>query len=204
MKVKQRRFLNGDYGDDSENALWKREWIIKARVKRAPDNLQRIVVGVDPAVTGKETSDDTGIIVGAKAMMNGEEHYYILADRTFHGDVSGWGAEVAATYNAFMADCVVGEVNQGGDLVEMNIRNYNRDIKYKSIRATRGKAVRAEPVADLYRRGFVHHVGEFIELEDQQCTWTIDSKESPNNMDALVWVITELSAKGSREAKVLR
>lgn len=200
---KKRRFLYGEYGDDSEHALWKREWIINNRASVAPE-LQRIVVAVDPAVTGKETSDDTGIIVVGKTVINREEHYFVIADRTFHGDVSGWGAEVAATYKRYMADCVVGEVNQGGDLVEMNIRNYDRHIKYKSVRASRGKAIRAEPVADLYRRGLVHHVGEFIELEDQQCTWTQDSGESPNNMDALVWGITELSTKGSQEATVLR
>lgn len=200
---KKRRFLDGEYGDDSEFALWRREWIIKGRVKNEPE-LKRIVIGVDPAVTGKETSDDTGIIVAGKAILNKEEHYYILSDRTFHGDVSGWGAEVAASYKRFMADCVIGESNQGGDLVEMNIRNYDRHIKYKSVRASRGKVIRAEPVADLYRRGFVHHVGEFVELEDQMCTWTPDSGESPNNLDALVWAITELSIKGSREAQVLK
>ena len=201
---KKRRFLDGDYGDDADNALWGREWIIKGRATQMPTNLQRIVVGVDPAVTGKESSDDTGIVVAGKNVINGEEHYYILADRTFHGDVSGWGAEVAATYNRFLADCVVGEVNNGGDLVEMNIRNYDRQIKYKSVRASRGKAVRAEPVADLYRRGFVHHVGEFIELEDMMCTWTPESGESPDNMDAMVWALTELSQKGDRYAAVLK
>jgi phage terminase large subunit-like protein len=201
---KRRRFLDGDYGDDAEGALWRREWIIKGRIEEKPESLQRIVVGVDPAVTGKATSDDTGIIVAGKKIIDGEEHYYVLSDRTYHGDVSGWGAEVAATYSNFSADCVVGEVNQGGDLVEMNIRNYDRHIKYKPVRASRGKAVRAEPVADLYRRGFVHHVGEYVELEDQMCTWSIEAGESPNNMDALVWAMTELSQKGSMKAVVLR
>ena len=200
---KQRRFLYGEYGDDSEYALWKREWIVNNRANKRP-HCERVVVGVDPAVTGKETSDDTGIIVAGKLIMNGEEHYYIFGDRTYHGDVSGWGAEVVATYKAFQADCIIGEVNQGGDLIEMNIRNYDRYVKYKSVRATRGKYVRAEPIADLYRRGLVHHVGEFTELEDQLCTWTEESGESPNNMDALVWALTELSERGTRYAEVLR
>ncbi len=195
---KKRRYLWGDYGDDSEYALWKREWIISNRVKEAPENMQRILIAVDPAVTGKETSDDTGIVPVGKAMIGKDEHYYILSDRTYHGDVTGWGSEVAAAYKYFNADCVIGEVNNGGDLIEMNIRNYDRNIKYKSVHATRGKAIRAEPVADLYRRGFVHHVGEFLELEDQMCTWTPDDKESPNNMDALVWGLTELASIGNR------
>lgn len=196
---KKRRYLNGDYGDDSLYALWSREWIINSRVQNQPD-LQRIVVGVDPAVTGHETSDDTGIIVAGKAVINNEEHYYILSDRTYHGDVSGWGVEASVAYDKYLADCVVGEVNQGGDLVEMNIRNYNRNITYKSVRATRGKAIRAEPIADLYRRGFVHHIGDFIELEDQMCTWTPGSGDSPNNMDALVWALTDLSSLGERKS----
>jgi len=196
---KKRRFLEGEYGDDSEFALWERQWIMNGRVLNTPDSLKRIVVAVDPAVTGRETSDDTGIIVAGKQIINTEEHYYIIADRTYHGDVSGWGAEAAATYNKYDADCVVGEVNQGGDLVEMNIRNYDRNIKYKSVRATRGKTTRAEPIADLYRRGLVHHVGEFLELEDQMCTYVQGiGMSSPDNLDALVWALTELSEKGNR------
>ena len=95
---------------------------------------------------------------------------------------------------ATKADKVIAEVNQGGDLVEQNIRNYNRQIPYESVRATRGKAVRAEPVADLYRRGFVHHVGDFLELEDELCTWSaLANQPSPNRLDALVWAVAYLA-----------
>lgn len=190
---KKRRFLYGEYGDDSEFALWKRDWIIKNRVNAIPTDLTRVVVAVDPAVTGKETSDDTGIIVCGKKKLNGEWHYYVLDDRTYHGDVTGWGQEVVAAYKKHKADKVIGETNQGGDLVKMNIRNYDSQIPFEEVHATRGKIVRAEPVADLYRRGLVHHVGEFFELEDQMCTYTEDNGESPNNMDALVWGIAHLS-----------
>lgn len=201
---KKRRFLFGEYGDDSEFALWKRQWIIENRVEKAPETLLRVVVGVDPATTGKDTSDDTGIIVVAQARRGQDDHYYVLADKTYHGDVTGWGQEVVAAYKLYKADRVIGETNNGGDLVEMNIRNYDRQIAFEGVHASRGKAVRAEPIADLYRRGFVHHVGEFPELEDQQTSWTVDSPDSPNNMDALVWAIAYLAGLGEPYKRVVR
>ena len=199
---KKRRFLYGDYGDDSINALWRREWISNNRYNTIPE-LKRIVVSVDPAVTGAENSDDTGIIIVGESTIGAETHYFVLEDATYHGGVTGWGEEVVAKYKKWMADKVIAEVNNGGDLVEVNIRNYDRNISYDSVHASRGKAIRAEPISDLYRRGFVHHVGEFIELEDQMCTWTIDSGgESPNNMDALVWGVSYLAGIGSDDARM--
>lgn len=193
---RRRRFYLGEYSDDTEGALWKREWIVKNRVIEVSD-LTRIVVAVDPAVTGNENSDDTGIIGVGSKLINGKEHYFVLDDATYHGDVTGWGQSVVDLYNKLKADTVVAETNQGGDLVEMNIRNYNRNIAFKKVTATRGKALRAEPVANLYDMGLVHHVGNFMELEDELCTWSPMDKESPNRLDALVWGITYLSEKGS-------
>lgn len=193
-EAKRRRFLLGEFGDDAEGALWKRDWIGKYRIKNAPDKMTRVIVAVDPAVTGTEKSDDTGIVTVGMALINNERHYYVLSDDTYSGGVIGWGQEVCRVYEAFKADKVVAEINQGGDLVETNIRNYNRQISYDSVRATRGKAVRAEPVADLYRRGFVHHVGDFLDLEDELCTWAPNTNApSPNRLDALVWGIAYLS-----------
>ena len=193
---KRKRFLLGQYSDATEGALWDVDWILKSRVSSHPESLMSVVVGVDPAVTGNDNSDSTGIIVAARAKVNGEDHYYILADNTVHGSVTGWGLKAAETYNKYSADCVVGESNQGGDLVEMNIRNYDRNIKYKAVRATRGKAMRAEPIADLYERGLVHHVGEFPELEEQMITWTPESDFSPDNLDACVWALSYLAGIG--------
>ena len=193
---RRRRFYLGEYSDDTEGALWKREWIVKNRVIEVSD-LTRVVVAVDPAVTGNENSDDTGIIGVGSKLINGKEHYFVLDDATYHGDVTGWGQSVVDLYNKLKADTVVAETNQGGDLVEMNIRNYNRNIAFKKVTATRGKALRAEPVANLYDMGLVHHVGNFMELEDELCTWSPMDKESPNRLDALVWGITYLSEKGS-------
>jgi PBSX family phage terminase large subunit len=193
---RRRRFYLGEYSDDTEGALWKRDWIIRHRVESVSD-LTRVVVAVDPAVTGSETSDDTGIIVVGSKTIDGKEHYYVMDDFTYHGDVTGWGQSVIDAYRRHSADLVVAETNQGGDLVEMNIRNYDRSIKFKKVTATRGKALRAEPIANLYDMGLVHHVGNFLELEDELCMWTPEDKESPNRLDALVWGVTYLSGRGS-------
>ena len=192
-EAKRNRFLYGRYSDASEFALWKPEWIIANRWSDPLPNLVRVVIGVDPAVSGGEKSDDTGIIVAGCGMVAGVKHFFILDDLTYHGDVTGWGQMVANAFNDAKADCVVAEVNQGGDLVEMNIRNYNRNIPVRQVRATRGKAVRAEPIADLYRRGLVHHVKELPDLETQMISWTPESDESPDNMDALVWALSFLA-----------
>lgn len=193
---RRRRFYLGEYSDDTEGALWRRDWIARTRVDGVSD-LTRVVVAVDPAVTGTENSDDTGIIVCGTKMVDGKEHYYVVDDYTYHGDVYGWGKSVVEAYTKHKADRVIGEVNNGGDLIEMNIRNYDRNISYESVRATRGKALRAEPIADLYERGLVHHVGNLTELEDELCSWTPLDSESPNRLDAVVWGLTYLSAKGT-------
>jgi phage terminase large subunit-like protein len=187
-EAKRRRFLTGEYSDGSEFALWKWDWIIENRVKQSPTDFSRVVVAVDPAVSNTENSDDTGIVVIGEY----NKEYYVIGDYTYSGDVTGWGQKVVEVYNKHNADMIIGEVNQGGDLVEMNIRNYGRLLPYKSVRATRGKAVRAEPIADLYRRGMVHHVGEYAELEEQMTTWEPGS-DSPDNMDALVWGLSYLT-----------
>ncbi len=200
---RRRRFYLGEYSDDTEGALWKRDWIIRHRVESVSD-LTRVVVAVDPAVTGSETSDDTGIIVVGSKTVDGKEHYYVVDDFTYHGDVTGWGQSVIDAYRRHSADLVVAETNQGGDLVEMNIRNYDRSIRFKKVTATRGKALRAEPIANLYDMGLVHHVGNFLELEDELCMWTPEDKESPNRLDALVWGVTYLSGRGSGEMTISR
>lgn len=194
-EAKRKRFLYGEYTDSTEGALWQWDWIANNRVKEFPD-LTRVVVAVDPAVTGTDTSDDTGIVIVGRSGRGQDTRFYVLADHTYHGSVTGWADEVVRVYNKYQADCVVGEVNQGGDLVEANIRNAGAHVAYRPVRATRGKAVRAEPIADLYRRGLVHHVGVFNDLEFQMTHWTPEDKDSPDNMDALVWGISHLMRKG--------
>lgn len=194
----RKRFLLGEWQDDNENALWKRESMINPyRVKASPAHLERIVIGVDPAVTQKETSDHTGIVAAGCKKLGGQMHYYVLDDRSLVGSPHEWAATAVNAYNEYMADRVVAEVNQGGDMVEQTIRNVDRRVSYSGVRATRGKIVRAEPIAELYERGLVHHVGEMPLLEDEMCSYCgFDNEKSPDRMDALVWALTELSQKG--------
>ncbi len=186
---KRRRFLDGEWLDDPEGALWKRSMIDDHRHTGTLPNLVRIVVGVDPAVTGSETSDETGIVVVGK---DERGHLYVLGDYSVRGSPLDWAKQVAWAVDKHRADRVIGETNNGGDLVEVNLRTVSKSLPFKKVTASRGKYIRAEPVAALYEKGEVHHVGAFPELEDQMCEW-LPGDESPDRMDALVWAITELA-----------
>lgn len=195
---KQRRFLKGEYSDDTERALWKRVWIQDTRIKEKPKDILRVIVAIDPNVTedkkANENTDDAGIIAVCSYKIGDKYHYGVLSDVSCSG--LSWGKEAVDLYRRLNADKIIAEVNQGGDLVKMNIRNYDRDIAdmhYDDVRASRGKEIRAEPVADLYRLGFVHHIGEFTELEDELCGWVSGEGRSPNRLDALVWGISYLA-----------
>ena len=188
---KRRRFLDGEWLDDPEGALWKRGMIDDHRhVGKLPD-LKRIVIGVDPAVTGNASSDETGIVaVGRDAL----GHLYVLGDCSVRGSPLDWAKRVAWAADRHKADRVIGEVNNGGDLVEVNLRTVAKSLPFKKVTASRGKYIRAEPIAALYEKGEVHHVGAFPDLEDQMCEWVPDD-DSPDRMDALVWAITELTGE---------
>lgn len=188
-----RQELYAEVLDDVAGALWTRPLIDGARVKEAPE-LLRVVIGVDPAVTSGEESDDTGI-VAAGIGIDGE--YYVLADRTCHLSPGGWAKRVLIAHDEFEGDRVVGEVNNGGDLVERNLRVERPNVPFKAVRASRGKRVRAEPVAALYEQKKVHHVGALAELEDQMVTYLpAGTEKSPDRVDALVWAITDLQENG--------
>lgn len=173
--------------EDAPGALWKRAQIDRDRVLKAPD-LVRIVVAIDPAATSKSTSDENGIIV---AGLGADGHGYTLSDRSLRGTPLEWAREAIAAYHTHRADRVIGEQNNGGEMVETIIRTVDANVSYTSVYASRGKATRAEPVAALYEQGRVHHVGAFPELEDEMCQWT-PGDSSPDRMDALVWAYTEL------------
>ncbi len=193
----RQRFLEGRWFDDREGALWKRGLIDAFRVDYPPE-LSRVVIGVDPAVTSGKNSDHTGIVT-AGVSVAGE--FYVLSDVSLRGSPLEWAAAVASEYERWQADRVIGEVNNGGDLIEMNLRNVNRNISFKSVRASRGKIARAEPVAALYEQKKVHHVGCFPELEEEMCNYAPGlSVTSPDRLDALVWALFELSSRpgGSR------
>lgn len=188
-----RQELEGAFLDDNPEALWKRADIDEYRVRSVPD-LSYVVVGVDPAVTSKEGSDDTGIIVAGKSE---NEHYYVLGDYTLHDTPNKWAEAVITAYNRHEANAVIGETNNGGDLVESNLKAVDSKISFQAVHASRGKATRAEPISALYEQGKVHHFGTFAELEDQMCEWVPGVEKSPDRVDALVWAISKLSEKAN-------
>ncbi len=193
----RQRFMEGSWLDDMAGALWQRAMIDPHRAVNPPE-LLRIVVGVDPAVTAKPGSDETGIV---SAGVDGNGHYYVLSDASLKGTPAEWATAVNREYRRWNADRVVAEVNNGGDLIAANLRNINPVMSCRSITATRGKIVRAEPITALYELGKVHHVGIFPDLEDQMCNYNpLVTAYSPDRMDALVWALTELSQNvgGSR------
>jgi len=192
-----RQELEGEVLDDNPNALWSRD-LIEAQRQPKPGTLIRIVVGVDPAVSGSETSDETGIVVAGIAA---DGHIYVIGDHSLRGTPNEWAIAVSRAYHGAEADRVIGEVNNGGDLVEVNLRTVDRGISYKAVHASRGKAIRAEPIAALYEQGKVHHVGTFPQLEDQMCEW-VPGEKSPDRMDALVWAITELTERGPKKERI--
>ena len=186
-----RQELNGDILDDNPEALWKRSDIDNNRVRSIPE-LSYVVVGVDPAATSKEGSDDTGIIAAGK---DDNGHYYVLGDYTIHGTPKQWGDAAITAYHKHKANVIIGETNNGGEMVEHTLKTIDPKIPFKAVHASRGKATRAEPISALYEQGKVHHFGTFPELEDQLCEWVPGVEKSPDRLDALVWALSKLSEK---------
>ena len=170
---------------------WNQALIEESRLPNDTEKeLSQIIVAIDPAVTANENSDETGIVVVGKDHNN---EYYVLEDLSGRHTADKWGKIAVNAYYEWEADRVVAEVNNGGDLVERLIRNIDPNIPYRSVRATRGKIVRAEPIAALYEQRRVHHIGIYPELETQMCSYTGDIKTSPDRLDALVWGLSELN-----------
>lgn len=168
-------------------ALWTRETIQKHRLSDCPP-LQRIVVAIDPAVTATEQSSETGLIVAGLAD-NG--HAYIVDDLSGRLSPDTWGRRAVGAYHTRQADRVIGEQNNGGELVHHVIKTIDPEVAYRAVIASKGKHTRAEPVAGLYEQGRVHHIGAWPALEDQMCTW-VPGETSPDRLDAMVWAVTEL------------
>jgi len=173
------------------DALWDTTMLDENRVTITDvPTMKRVIVAVDPAVSNNEDSDETGIVVVGRGQ---DDEGYILADYSIKSKTNIWAKKVSDAYHAEKADLVVGEVNNGGDLVESVLKTVDKNMNYESVRASRGKAIRAEPISGLYEQGRIHHIGEFEELEKQMCKWSPkDSNTSPDRMDALVWGLTEL------------
>lgn len=185
---KRKRFYEGVFRDDAQFALWRSDTINRNRItEQKMPPLKRIVVSVDPAVTSKDTSDETGIIVMGLGF---NDHVYTLADYTGTMTPTQWAKKAVEAFHYWRADNIVAEVNNGGDLVETVLRTVEggKFVPYEGVHATRDKLTRAEPVAALAEQGVDHHVGEFPELEEEQTTWEGKKGEkSPNRIDAKVW-----------------
>ena len=193
-----RQEIEAELLDDVPGALWNRTRLEELRwplSKSVPD-LVRIVVAIDPATTSGEDADETGIIVAGK---DGGGRGYVLADGSGHYTPTEWAQLAIALYRQHKADRIVAEVNNGGDMVEATLRMIDPNVPYTAVHASRGKVVRAEPVAALYEQqpGRVFHVGTFPTLEDQMCAFTTDFDRktagfSPDRVDALVWAFSDL------------
>ena len=199
LKLKKKnlqKYLNrfkGHWLEDAEGSLWKQSTMIDCyRVFKKPD-FQRIVIGLDPNNSSTGNQDECGLIV-AGMDCQWPPHYYIIHDSSGDHTPATWAKLAVAEYKNHNADSIIPEVNNGGDLVKMAIKNIDHSVKVSPVHATRGKIRRAEPIAGLYEEGRVHHIGYFPELELQLTTYTGDPKEeSPGRFDAAVWAITELS-----------
>lgn len=197
-----RQELYGELLDDVEGALWTHAMIDDHR--RPMPELVRVVTAIDPAVTSGEDSDETGIIV---AGIGTDGDGYVVADRSGKFTPDAWARRAVAAHDEHQGDRVVAEVNNGGDLVELTLRAVDPSVPYRKVTASRGKRLRAEPVAALYEQGRIHHVGVFDKLEEQMLTWTPESGDSPDRLDALVWALTDLmltESKARRRGLIVR
>jgi phage terminase large subunit-like protein len=190
-----RQELDGEIIEERADALWTRDMLERARVKEAPA-LKRIVVAIDPPASSTQRADRCGIVA---AGIDGEAVVYVLADASLGAArPAQWARAAIALYHKLSADALVAEVNQGGEMVRTVLNEADPCAPVTMVRATRGKYVRAAPVAQLYEQNRVRHVGGFCALEDEMCDFGahgLSSGRSPDRLDALVWAITDLALK---------
>lgn len=197
-----RQELEGELIEDREDALWSRAALENARLDGLPQ-LQRIVVAIDPPASSHKASDASGIVA---AGLDESGAVIVLADASMKAArPQDWAGAAVALYHALGADCLVAEVNQGGDMVTAVIRAVDAAVPVKAVRARRGKWLRAEPVAMLYQQGRVRHAGRFPELEDEMCDFGpngLSNGRSPDRLDALVWAVNELMPDRSASPRI--
>ncbi|MCF2523012.1 terminase family protein [Bradyrhizobium sp. G127] len=199
-----RQELDGEIIEDRPDALWSRALIESCRVNDAP-SLTRIVVAVDPPASSGKRADACGIVA---AGITGEGGIYVIADDTVSNATPAvWAAKAIALWRRLEADALVAEVNQGGEMVRAVINEVDASVPVVSVRAHRGKYLRAEPVATLYEQGRVKHAGTFPALEDEMCDFGpsgLTSGRSPDRLDALVWAIASLTFTSRAAPRVRR
>jgi phage terminase large subunit-like protein len=205
-----RQELEGEILGDIPGALWTRESIDDNRVTEAPEDLERVLVAVDPAASSNEGSDENGIVVvGLARDKDGYARGYILEDASLRGTPEEWAKKAIHMYRKWSADKIVAEKNQGGEMVSSVLRSVDRSVPVKLVHASRGKVVRAEPISALYEQGRIHHVGLFDKLEDQMCEFSIDNVRnantgSPDRVDALVWGLSEVFEKIAGRRRIIK
>ena len=181
--------------EESPGALWLRSTIEAGRVSRGPSDLIRVVIGVDPPGGATEC----GIVAAgtAECSCQGKPdiHGFVLADESLRASPDEWARKVSQVYHRFQADKVLGESNFGGDMVKNTIRTVDEFLNYEGVHASRGKAVRAEPIAALSEQGKIHFVGRFPALESELTGWEPGMSASPNRLDAMVWALTDLMGR---------
>ncbi len=202
-KRQRDRYLKGLFLSDVEGALWNDEMISNANTLSHGD-LKKVVVVVDPAVTNNKDSDEVGIVVVG---VDHNDIGVVLFDATTKASTRVWAQRVVNLYERFDANCVVAEVNQGGDLVEDVLKNINRSIKVVKVRANKGKHARAEPVSELYELNRVSHdpvePESLLELENQLTEYVpMDSNYSPGRLDGVVWGLTHLMIRKPKQVNV--
>lgn len=185
----RKRFLDGDFSEEIQGALWSEDVINRYRVKAYPE-LREVVVSVDPSITSKSTSDECGILVVGKGI---DGRGYVLEDLSGIFSPKEWAQRAVKAYLDWDANYIIAESNQGGDMVKHTLKTENAYVPVKMVHATKGKIIRAEPVSALYYDGMISHVGVFQDLEDEMCSYTGESGEkSPNHLDALTWGVNFL------------
>lgn len=190
-----RQEIHGEILADVEGALWAYSSIEENRAEHPPLDLDRIVVGIDPAGTTSKRSDETGIVVVGVA----GDSFYVLDDRSGAYTPNVWATKAMAAYERWEADAIVAETNYGGEMVTATLRAADERPRVITVHSRRGKALRAEPIVALYERGKVHHVGVFTDLEDQMISW-VPGTDSPDRVDALVHAITQLAGSADPAA----
>lgn len=190
----RRRFLEGLYAAASANALWTVEMIDRWRASDIVPDMQRVVIAVDPS--GADDNDPGHDAIGILVCGLGTDgNGYVLEDLTLSAGPAKWGATATSAYDRHDADLIVGETNYGGAMVGFVVKAAKPGVPFKQVTATRGKVVRAEPIAALTDQGKIRFVGTFPELEEELCAFTTTGYtglKSPNRADALVWAMTEL------------
>lgn len=211
-----RQEIYGEVLDDNPASLWKREMIHSKRINPKDfdwETLDRIVIAIDPQasgviedeIEGTETEAKAGAETGIIVVGKKKDRYFVIDDASLKSSPEGWARKAFEKFVEYRADALIAERNNGGAMVEATLKaaDEGNEVLNNSIQtvwASRNKQTRAEPVATLYERGKVHHVGHYLELEDQMCEWDPTNKDSPDRMDALVWGITALM-EGDQELR---